>query len=307
MQTIYVQRNHWNTVREAIANAADVLIIEDGAGYASELERIMVAATKVTNASAHPLPWRVVKPLLRATLGTALLAAGFPNPGVRMWRYRPHFIDVVEARLLDQRRWTIDLGCAPRLPGVSPRMARSCLFHTMIPSVLDSALRPPLGGWPIASTVADQERQLAALTPALVSGIERWFAQFRSVADVRQALAHPPATTAPPTTAPPSSPHYHHVLRLLTKLDQQIKTTQRLGADLAAASRADSAARFAPGMRVRVRLNARNRTLREGLVAAVAWHVKDGQYYYWLVDTTSRAYPVPIAKRYGAEDLEHVR
>jgi hypothetical protein len=56
---------------------------------------------------------------------------------------------------------------------------------------------------------------------------------------------------------------------------------------------------FSVGQRVRVRLNDRNRTPREGCVRDFIWHHKDARYYYYL-----QAGAKKVSKRYFEEDLE---
>lgn len=56
---------------------------------------------------------------------------------------------------------------------------------------------------------------------------------------------------------------------------------------------------YSLGQRVRVVLNERNRTPREGTVRRIVWHFKDGRYNYYLEQDDKR-----VSKRYLREDLE---
>ena len=55
---------------------------------------------------------------------------------------------------------------------------------------------------------------------------------------------------------------------------------------------------YAIGQRVRVVLNDRNRTLREGTVHAAIWHHKEQRFHYYLQEDGCK-----VSKRYPAEDL----
>ena len=57
--------------------------------------------------------------------------------------------------------------------------------------------------------------------------------------------------------------------------------------------------KFAIGQQVRVILNDRNITPREGLVRELFWHFKHQQYYYYI-----EAHGRKVSKRYFEEDLE---
>jgi hypothetical protein len=56
---------------------------------------------------------------------------------------------------------------------------------------------------------------------------------------------------------------------------------------------------YSLGQRVRVILNARNRTPREGTVREIVWHFKDRRYNYYLEEGGKK-----VSKRYLSEDLE---
>ncbi len=58
---------------------------------------------------------------------------------------------------------------------------------------------------------------------------------------------------------------------------------------------------FALGQQVRVVLNDRNRTPHEGMIRAVGWHHKQGQFHYYLQEGGRK-----VSKRYAAEDLQPV-
>ena len=57
---------------------------------------------------------------------------------------------------------------------------------------------------------------------------------------------------------------------------------------------------FEKGQAVRVILNDRNRTAREGVVERSVWHSKEGRHCYFLRDHRGK----PVKKRYFADDLE---
>lgn len=63
----------------------------------------------------------------------------------------------------------------------------------------------------------------------------------------------------------------------------------------------DRPPKYAPGQRVRVRLNERNRTPHEGTIRAIVWHFKERRDYYYLEEGGKK-----ISKRYRDDDLEPV-
>jgi len=58
---------------------------------------------------------------------------------------------------------------------------------------------------------------------------------------------------------------------------------------------------FSMGQSVRVRLNERNQTPREGAISDIVWHFKDQRYNYYLEERGKK-----VSKRYHADDLESV-
>lgn len=58
---------------------------------------------------------------------------------------------------------------------------------------------------------------------------------------------------------------------------------------------------FAPGQRVRVRINEHNRTPHEGIIHDVVWHHKNQQHNYYLEENGKK-----ISKRYYEHDLDRV-
>lgn len=63
---------------------------------------------------------------------------------------------------------------------------------------------------------------------------------------------------------------------------------------------------FSVGDRVRVRLNAQNRTPREGIIVSCAWHHKGQYYYYYLIERGKTVLFRKVAKRYPEADLERM-
>lgn len=63
---------------------------------------------------------------------------------------------------------------------------------------------------------------------------------------------------------------------------------------------------FSVGDRVRVRLNAQNRTPREGIIVSCGWHRNGQYYYYYLIEQGKTVLFRKVAKRYPEADLERM-
>lgn len=134
---------------------------------------------------ADMISWSEIKIIIREIAGPALASLGFGNPGATMWRHRELFVDVVHFGSPRHRIFNVEFGCSARSSQVRHPKPWETTFRT---SLQDAIGREGAGWVYFAGTLAEQRRDITALTPLVIKGVSRWFAKFDDVASAREAV-----------------------------------------------------------------------------------------------------------------------
>jgi hypothetical protein len=152
--------------------------------------------------------WKDSKRLIARIIGPRLAQLGFVNPGRRMWRYRPAFVDVVFFECRRAGSFTVWFGCGlrDRVP-INPEPCE-CAFEVSPANVFPwppewLRIRPPA----LAEAVFEE------MAPRVVEAAEQWFGQLSTPqAAIRALLANERHTPRHVFYGNPGSPSWQRVM-----------------------------------------------------------------------------------------------
>ncbi len=132
-----------------------------------------------------PLSWAETKKVIREVCRPALLALGFPNPGISSWRYREHFIDVAWF-YYRPGCFRLDIGCHPRKAAGMNLLPLDCMFR--IGSEYPSKDHP-FGQWiPVLETIEEQRELVLSILPKKIEIAGTWLAKFTTLEEAVHLL-----------------------------------------------------------------------------------------------------------------------
>ncbi len=127
------------------------------------------------------LTWAETKKVIRETISTVFVNAGFPNPGISMWRWRENFVDVLHFyHGSNSPYFAIDLGCHPRKISSPHLLPWQCVFRSRV-HVPDKNLA--INGYDFAFTesVDELRQKLVKCTPFILDYSLAWWSKFSTI------------------------------------------------------------------------------------------------------------------------------
>jgi hypothetical protein len=164
------------------------------------------------------LRWAEVKTVIREVISSQLVPMGFPNLGIKMWRVRHEFIDVVHFYMAgSSSRMNIEFGCHPRALTPQQLTPVDCLFRTSLRHTVTTPIRWEL--YEFGTTLDEQRQKCEIIAPLVVEGVQRWFTHFVTLDTAIEALRqNAEQGLAHVTMANIGSPSYEHIMRVLQAL-----------------------------------------------------------------------------------------
>jgi hypothetical protein len=136
------------------------------------------------------LTWAETKKVIRELLAPVFVNAGFPNPGVAMWRWRVDFVDVLFFyHRSNSNFFSVELGCHPRNISSPHPEPWNCIFRSRV-HVPD--ISPPIYGDNILFTESvDELRQtLVRSAPFILDYSLMWWSQFSTIENANDLLVN---------------------------------------------------------------------------------------------------------------------
>jgi hypothetical protein len=117
-----------------------------------------------------PTAWRLARPSIEATLGLELVARGFSEPDVTMWRRRGDFVDIFHMRSKYGTCCCFYFGCDLHDPAAPHPSPWGCAFQSSIPELGIPADSSALADWVVRD-----------VTRPVVDVVDSWFPRFTSI------------------------------------------------------------------------------------------------------------------------------
>ncbi|WP_437592306.1 hypothetical protein [Sorangium sp. So ce1000] len=125
-----------------------------------------------------------MKGLITRIVGPRLADLGFNNPGRAMWRFRPHFVDVVWFRCPRAGVFQVEFGCGLRRAVRNNPAPWHCQFSTRPRQSFNWEDTP----WSFRRSESEQVEVLRLLAPRVAAAAKRWFSHFDTIDSAISAL-----------------------------------------------------------------------------------------------------------------------
>jgi hypothetical protein len=128
-----------------------------------------------------------IKKIIRETICPAFITAGFPNPGISMWRWRETFVDVLHFYIPSNTTdFAIEFGCHPRKIVRPHPLPWHCMFRNRIHYPDKKIFSGDF--LKTAETIEQERKLLIKITPYVFNSALAWWAKFSTVENALDLL-----------------------------------------------------------------------------------------------------------------------